>query len=213
MDFSLPPNAEAFAKEVREFVTEHVTEEVVKRSLETGTMHDWGLHQALAARGWLAPMWPADEGGRNLSEIEGMVLLDHLHRAGAPLDGWITTMCGASAIRTLGTDEQRANVVAKVVAGEALIALGFSEPDSGSDVASARTKAIRDEDGWVINGQKMFTLGQILTLQSTKGSRCSLCRSTHRASSLIRSTLSAGSAPTSHFTPMFAYRTPPLSAM
>jgi len=157
MDFTLPPSAEAFAKDVRAFVDQHVTTDVMRRSLTTGTMHDWGLHRALAERGWLAPTWPKSEGGQDLSEFEAMVLLDELHRAGAPLDGWVTTMCGASAIRTLGSDTQRAEVVAKVVAGEALISLGFSEPDSGSDVAAARTKAVRDGDDWVINGQKMFT--------------------------------------------------------
>ncbi|ORA11652.1 acyl-CoA dehydrogenase family protein [Mycobacterium arosiense] len=157
MDFSLPVGAESFAEEVRTFVADHVTADVVARSLETGTMHDWGLHRALAQRGWLAPTWPKSEGGQDLSEIEAMVLLDQLHRAGAPLDGWITTMCGASAIRALGSPQQRAEVVAKVVAGEALISLGFSEPDSGSDVAAARTRAVRDGDHWVINGQKMFT--------------------------------------------------------
>ena len=157
MDFSLPPSAKSFAEEVREFVAEHVTAEVVARSLETGTMHDWGLHRALAERGWLAPTWPKSEGGQGLSEIEAMLLLDQLHRAGAPLDGWTTTMCGTSAIRALGSQQQRTEIVPRVVAGEALIALGFSEPDSGSDVAAARTRAVLDGDDWIINGQKMFT--------------------------------------------------------
>jgi alkylation response protein AidB-like acyl-CoA dehydrogenase len=157
MDFSLPATAEEFAEEVREFVAEHVTDEVVTRYLQTGTMHDWGLHQALADRGWIAPTWPKLDGGQALSEIEAMVLLDQLHRAGAPLDGWIITMCGASAIRALGSAQQRAEVVPQVVAGQALISLGFSEPDSGSDVAAARTRAVRDGDEWIINGQKMFT--------------------------------------------------------
>ncbi|MDT5259477.1 MAG: hypothetical protein QOD10_4557, partial [Mycobacterium sp.] len=157
MDFSLPPTSDEFARKVREFVAAHVTDEVVTRSLATGTMHDWGLHQALAAQGWIAPTWPKSDGGQALSELEAMVLLDELHLAGAPLDGWITTMCGASAIRALGSVQQRADVVSQVVAGKALIALGFSEPDSGSDVAAARTRAVRDGDEWIINGQKMFT--------------------------------------------------------
>lgn len=157
MHFDLPAEAEAFRTEVRDFVTEHVTREVVDRAYRTGTMHDWGLHRALAEKGWLAAPWPVEEGGQSRSPFEMMVLLDEMHRASAPLDGWITTMCGAGAIRAAGTDEHRDQVVTKVVAGDALISLGFSEPDAGSDVAAARTRAVRDGDEWVINGQKMFT--------------------------------------------------------
>jgi hypothetical protein len=157
VDFDSAARGGTFASDVDAFVAAAVTPEVVRRSLETGTMHDWGLHQALAERGWLAPTWPVDEGGQGMSEVDAMVLFDKLHRAGAPLDGWIVTMCGASAIRTLGSDEQRRDVLSEVVGGRSLIALGFSEPDSGSDVAAARSRAVRDGDGWVINGQKMFT--------------------------------------------------------
>ena len=157
MRFDLPASAEAFRTEVREFVRQHVTDEVVARAYRTGTMHDWGLHRALAEKGWLAAPWSPEDGGQGRSPFEMMVLLDEMHRAGAPLDGWITTMCGASAVKAAGTDDQRALVIKKVVAGEALIALGFSEPDAGSDVAAARTRADRDGDEWVINGQKMFT--------------------------------------------------------
>jgi alkylation response protein AidB-like acyl-CoA dehydrogenase len=157
MRFDLPRQAEAFRAEVKEFVAEHVTDQVVRRAYETGTMHDWRLHRALAEKRWLAAPWPEAEGGQGRSPFEMMVLLDELHRAGAPLDGWITTMCGASAIRATGNDRHREEVVKAVVAGEALIALGFSEPDAGSDVAAARTVAERDGDEWVINGQKMFT--------------------------------------------------------
>jgi alkylation response protein AidB-like acyl-CoA dehydrogenase len=157
MDFRFPANAESFRAEARQFVAEHATHEVVERAYRTGTMHDWGLHRALGERGFLAGSWPEADGGQGRSVFEMMVLLDELNRAGAPLDGWVVTMSAANTIRILGTEEQRRTVLPAVVAGEALIAIGFSEPDSGSDVASARTKAVQDGDEWIINGQKMFT--------------------------------------------------------
>ena len=157
MDFGLTTAARTFRDEVRAFVDEHVTDEVIDRALTTGTMHDWGLHRALAEKRWLAGPWPEADGGLALSAFEMMELLDELHLAGAPLDGWITTMCGANAVRDCGTDFHRSQVVPRVAAGEALIALGFSEPDAGSDVAAARTRAVRDGNSWIIDGQKMFT--------------------------------------------------------
>lgn len=158
MDFSPSERSAAIAAEVREFIAEHVTPEVVRQSLDTGTMHNWELHRALAAKKWLAPTWPLDDGGLDMPEIDAMTLMNELMASGAPLDGgWILTMCAASGVRALGTEEQKAAILPKVVAGEALFALGYSEPDSGSDVASVRTRAVRDGDAWVINGQKMFT--------------------------------------------------------
>src|SRR5438309_1487418 len=157
MDFRFPAGAEVFRAEARKFVAEHVTHELVERAYRTGTMHDWGLHRALGERGFLAGSWPEADGGRGRSVFEMMVLLDELNRAEAPLDGWVVTMSAANTIRIMGTEEQHRTVLPAVVSGDALIAIGFSEPDSGSDVASARTRAVRDGDEWIVNGQKMFT--------------------------------------------------------
>jgi hypothetical protein len=158
MDFSPSERAESIAAEVREFIAEHVTPEVIRQSLDTGTMHNWDLHRALAGKKWLAPTWPVAEGGLDMPELDAMTIMNELMASGAPLDGgWILTMCAASGVRALGTEEQKREILSKVVAGEALFALGYSEPDSGSDVAAARTRAVRDGDDWVINGQKMFT--------------------------------------------------------
>jgi len=158
VDFSPSEGSAAIAAEVREFIAEHVTPEVIRQSLDTGTMHNWALHRALAAKRWLAPTWPTAEGGLDMSEVDAMTLMNELTASGAPLDGgWIITMCAASGLRAMGTEQQKAEVLSKIIAGEALVALGFSEPDCGSDVAAVRTRAVRDGDEWVINGQKMFT--------------------------------------------------------
>jgi alkylation response protein AidB-like acyl-CoA dehydrogenase len=157
MDFGVSVAEETFRQEARAFAETHVTDEVVSRAYRTGTMHDWGLHRALAERGWIAAPWPIEDGGLAMGAFQTMILLDELQAARAPLDGWVTTMCGTNALRDCGTEMHRRDVVSKVVAGEALISLGFSEPDAGSDVAAVRTRAIRDGSEWVINGQKMFT--------------------------------------------------------
>jgi alkylation response protein AidB-like acyl-CoA dehydrogenase len=158
VDFSTSDRTEAIRAEARAFVAEHVTADVIRRSLDTGTMHDWGLHRALAAKHWIAPTWPVAEGGLGMAEIDALTIVNEFFAAGAPIDGgWITTMCAANALRSLASDEQKQAVLPRVVAGEALLCLGFSEPDCGSDVSAARTRAVRDGDGWIINGQKMFT--------------------------------------------------------
>ena len=154
---SAPGSSDSIQQQARSFAAQHVTAELVDEANRSGTIHSWELHRALAARGWLAAGWDPTEGGQGWTGIEMMTLLEELHLAGAPLDGWTVTMSAASTIRALGTDEQRRRILPEIVSGRALISIGFSEPDAGSDVAALRTSAIRDGDGWVIDGQKMFT--------------------------------------------------------
>jgi alkylation response protein AidB-like acyl-CoA dehydrogenase len=157
MEFALPPETEAFREEVRGFIREHLDEEIVARAHATGTMHDWGFHRALCARGYLAAGWPEEVGGLGRSAIDQCVLAQELYRSGAPIDGLsIAAMVGATLL-LCGTDEHRATVVPAILAGEVMCCLGYSEPDAGSDVAAVATRAVRDGEGWVIDGQKMFT--------------------------------------------------------
>lgn len=151
------PSSAAFRREAQAFVVEHVTPDTAERAHRSGTMHDWDLHRALAHRGWLTASWPVELGGQGRHPADVMALLDELARVEAPFDGWVTTMSACGALIAKGSEEQRRTVLPAVAAGEAIIALGFSEPESGSDVAAAATRAVRDGDGWVINGQKMFT--------------------------------------------------------
>ena len=120
-------------------------------------MHDWGFHRALCERGYLAAGWPTEVGGLGRSAIDQCLLAQELYGSGAPIDGLnIAAMVGATLL-LCGTDEQRATVVPRILAGEVMCCLGYSEPDAGSDVAAVATKAVRDGDSWVIDGQKMFT--------------------------------------------------------
>ena len=146
-----------FRAEVRAFLAEHCTAEMIDRAHRTGTVHDWGLHRALAERGWLAAEWPPDWGGQGYDPFEIAVLHEELARAGAPVDGWGTSNLVAHTLAIAGTEQQKTEVVPRILQGDVLCCLGYSEPDCGSDVAAASTRAVRDGGEWVINGQKMFT--------------------------------------------------------
>ena len=84
-------------------------------------------------------------------------MAEEFQTAGAPTYGGSTTLMVANVIRHMGTEEQKRLILPQALAGEIIIVLGFTEPEAGSDVAAAQTRAVRDGDEWVINGQKMFT--------------------------------------------------------
>jgi alkylation response protein AidB-like acyl-CoA dehydrogenase len=157
MDFGLGDSAESARDEARAFAAEHMTETVYARMAETGTYHDADLSRALGEKGWIAAGWPVEEGGSGRSWEEQYAINRELGQCDVPMDAIGTTMLVAMALRTFGTPWQREHIMKPAVRGELVIALGYSEPDSGSDAAAARTRAIRDGDEWVINGQKMFT--------------------------------------------------------
>jgi len=157
VDFRLGPKSDAFRDEVRAFVAEHVDDDLLERANATGTMHDWDVHHALGSRGWIAAGWPVEYGCQGRDPYEMTALKDELRLAGVPQDGIGNTMIVANTLRHVGTEEQKRRFLPPALAGEYIFALGYSEPDSGSDVAAAKTRATRDGDEWVINGQKMFT--------------------------------------------------------
>jgi len=157
MDFRLGERSDAFRDEVRAFLGEHFGPEMVERAHDTGTSHNWEFHRALGARGWIAASWPEEYGGQGRDPMEMTALRDELRMAGVPTDGLGQTIMIARTLRAVGTEEQKQQFIPPALAGEILFALGYTEPDSGSDVAAAKTRAVRDGDEWVIDGQKMFT--------------------------------------------------------
>ncbi len=157
MDFRLGDEVEAIRDEARAFLADHLTSAMIEEMERTGTHHDPAFTRALGARGWVAPGWPCEEGGAGLSVLAQSVLGEELHRAQAPIDGIGTAMLVAATLRIWGTPEQKEAVVGPFTRGETLMALGYSEADSGSDVAAARTRSRWDGDEWIIDGEKMFT--------------------------------------------------------
>ncbi|MCU1351917.1 MAG: uncharacterized protein JWM05_1126 [Acidimicrobiales bacterium] len=157
IDFRLGPEVEAFRAEVRAFLAEHVTDEVIEAAHRTGTIHDWGLHRKMAAQGWLSAGWPKEYGGQGRSPLEMNALTEEMYLSGAPVDGLGIAGIVAHTLLIDGTDWQKQTVIPGILSGDVLCSLGYSEPDAGSDVAACATRAVRDGDEWVINGQKMFT--------------------------------------------------------
>ncbi|KAA1423036.1 acyl-CoA dehydrogenase [Mumia zhuanghuii] len=157
MDFGTDDHAEALRTEVRAFAAEHLTPAVRARVAESGNYHDDAFHQAMADRGWVGAHWDPEDGGRGWPRAYSDVVYEELAAAGAPVEGLAITQIIGEAIRRVGTPEQKARFLPSICRGEVLLALGYSEPASGSDLASVQTRAVRDGDGWVIDGQKIFT--------------------------------------------------------
>ncbi|MEE2631112.1 MAG: acyl-CoA dehydrogenase family protein [Actinomycetota bacterium] len=154
MDFSLSAGAVEFRAEVKAFIADHLTTEVVDQMHATGTFNDKAFNAALADAGLLAGAVP---GYGDRDPIELYILFNELEKAGAPYDGLAVTMLVAGVVNAVGTDFHRSRVLGKLLTGRFNCCLGYSEPDHGSDVASITTKAVRDGDEWVITGQKMWT--------------------------------------------------------
>ena len=152
---------EALRRELREYFSRLMTEEVLQR-MSSGE-GDYGggsayrdLVRQMGKDGWLGIGWPTEYGGQNRSMMEQLIFTDEASRAGAPVP-FLTINTVGPTIMEYGTDEQRKFFLPKILSGEMHFAIGYSEPDAGTDLARLRTRAVRDGDEYVINGQKMWT--------------------------------------------------------
>ncbi|MEI6782608.1 MAG: acyl-CoA dehydrogenase, partial [Verrucomicrobiota bacterium] len=108
------------------------------------------LHVGDAAPALKASKWVKGD------PIEMYVMFNELEKAGAPYDGLAVALMIAAVVNKLGTDEQKERIIPSIISGEALVCMGYSEADFGSDVASIKTRAVKDGDEWVINGHKLW---------------------------------------------------------
>jgi alkylation response protein AidB-like acyl-CoA dehydrogenase len=159
IDFDLGEEAQGLAKDVHDFFEANLTPELRAKAHYSFDGHDAGVHRKLAQAGLLFPSWPKEAGGRSAPPYA----MNALHQAWEEV-GWSshaisTTGMVGTMIRLFGSDELKREVLTKIVAGEAVCSLGYSEPGSGSDVFAAQTRATRDGEGWRIDGSKMFTSG------------------------------------------------------
>ena len=154
MDFELGPDVIAYRDRIRRIIAAHHTPESIRRQHESGTFNNPALNRALAAEGLIERAVPGLGAG---DPIELWVLFNELEKAGAPLDALAVAVMISGVIQHVGSEAQKAAVIPAVTSGEALICMGYSEPDVGSDLASLTTRAVRDGDEWVINGAKMWT--------------------------------------------------------
>ncbi len=161
MDFAcveLSAEDREFRDRLREFLGDVVTEEVIRRDRETGENFDEGVHLALGAEGYLAADF-LDESDGGFSALRKRIWDLEIGRAHTPWFHWGTTAVVAKLMRDFGPPELTDEVLPGVLSGEIRLCLGYTEPEGGSDVATCKTRAIRDGDGfsWIINGSKMFT--------------------------------------------------------
>jgi alkylation response protein AidB-like acyl-CoA dehydrogenase len=157
MDFSFSAEDQAFRAEVRAFLAEELGDREIQRG---GSIDAWKKYrefiQKLAAKGWLTLAWPEEWGGQGASHIKQLVYNEEMALAEAPATDLGSDRVGPT-IMLYGTDEQKEKFLPPIVKGEAVWCQGFSEPGSGSDLASLQCKATLDGDEFVINGSKIWT--------------------------------------------------------
>ena len=164
MDLALSPDDEAFRKEVRAFLAESLTEDLREAGRKTsGVFADFaaGLrwHKVLAGRGWSAPTWPKEYGGTGWSATQRYIFARECIAADAPRIFSMGIRMVGPVIQKFGTPEQKAKYLPGIVSGDIVFCQGYSEPGSGSDLASLKTRAVRDGDDYVIDGTKIWTTG------------------------------------------------------
>ncbi|OBH62165.1 acyl-CoA dehydrogenase [Mycobacterium colombiense] len=157
MHFQLDAASASYRDGVRAHLREVLTPEFEEQIYRSGVAHDDGFAKGLVEKGYFAPCWPVELGGQDRGIWDDQVLKEELMRFDAPMYLSETTRMVASIIREIGTPAMKDRILAGAINGDITIALGFTEPECGSDVAAAATKAVRDGDDWVINGSKMFT--------------------------------------------------------
>ncbi|KKL92872.1 hypothetical protein LCGC14_1880330, partial [marine sediment metagenome] len=119
---------------------------------------DRDFTRALAEKGWIGMTWPSDYGGAARSMLERYVVLEELLAAGAPVGAhWIADRQSGPLILRMGTEAQRRAHLPEIIAGRACFCIGLSEPQAGSDLAAVRSRAVRDGEGWRLNGRKIWT--------------------------------------------------------
>jgi pimeloyl-CoA dehydrogenase len=160
MDLQLAAAQAAFRAEVRAFLRERLPPELqqrVRQGLRPSREQVVQWQRALHERGWAAPHWPREFGGADLGQLERLILMDELQQAPAPLPlHFNVTMLGPVLLR-FGTPQQKRDWLPRLARLDVWFCQGFSEPGAGSDLASLRTRARREGEYYVVNGQKIWT--------------------------------------------------------
>jgi alkylation response protein AidB-like acyl-CoA dehydrogenase len=168
VEFRDSPEEAAFRREVRLFIDEHLPSDWDASDEDNAMvesqdprrrafMRDW--RKSLASRGWIAPHWPREYGGAGMTQGEQFIFNEAMAEARAPdVGGFGVTMIGPTLI-VYGTEEQKKRHLPGITSGEVIWCQGYSEPGSGSDLASLQTRAVRDGDDYIVNGQKIWSSG------------------------------------------------------
>ena len=151
---------ERLRAQLREYFEDLMTP-ATRASLDTGGDYgDGDAYQHIVCRlgkdGWLALAWPVEHGGRGGSPMDQLIFTDEAALAGVPVPFLTINTVGPTIMR-FGTPAQKEFFLPRIAAGELHFSIGYSEPEAGTDLASLRTRAVRDGEGWIVNGQKMWT--------------------------------------------------------
>src|SRR5260221_7203197 len=162
MDLAFNAEELAFQKEVRDWIAANMPPEVAEESRRSRTSHvskerllQW--QKKLASRGWLCPNWPKEFGGTGWNSTQKFIFEMEMARADSPYLSSFSIKMVAPVLMKYGNEVQRKRFLPKIAAAEELWCQGYSEPGSGSDLASLKTKAERQGDYYLVNGQKTWT--------------------------------------------------------
>jgi alkylation response protein AidB-like acyl-CoA dehydrogenase len=160
MDFGFSKEEEAFRQELREFASKEVTPEVMEEA-ESGLgwgPHAWEFVRKLGSKGYLTPTWPKEYGGLGLPPIYRFIVHEELDYTGALPPEALVVGAGVAGptIMLYGSDEQKREYLPRIAKGEIEFALGYTEPQAGSDLANLEIRADEKDDGFILNGQKVF---------------------------------------------------------
>ena len=158
MHIAYTPEQEALRKELRQYFADLMTPEVTEAAFR-GDTGDAACLEAVRQMGrdrWLGAGWPEEYGGRGFGPVEQFIFMDESWRAGAPTP-FLSINTVGKTIMQFGNQEQKDFFLPKILAGDLHFSIGYTEPNAGTDLASLTTKAEKDGDEWVINGQKIFT--------------------------------------------------------
>lgn len=158
---TLPPEAEALRREVREFLREEIDRGTFDpNDPNRESSYSPEFSRKVADRGWIGMTWPREVGGGGRSHLERYVMVEEMLAHRAPLGfHWVADRQSGPVILRYGTEHLKREIIPRIIRGEISFCIGLSEPDSGSDVFAASTRATRTDDGWLINGRKIWTSG------------------------------------------------------
>jgi alkylation response protein AidB-like acyl-CoA dehydrogenase len=161
MDLTFNENETAFRDELRGWLADNAPGDPPARGSEDeryAFLRDW--QRKLAGDNWAGVHWPVEYGGRGATLTQSAIFFEELGRAGAPLPANVLGLLLAGpTIMIWGTDEQKERYLNPILTADEIWCQGFSEPEAGSDLAALKTRAVKDGDSWVVNGQKVWTSG------------------------------------------------------
>lgn len=155
---SIPPEDEALRPRIREFIRERIGRYPAEIRAKSWMGFDAQFSRELGAAGWIGLSFPSEYGGQGRGPFARYVVVEELLAAGAPVSAhWIAERQSGPLLFKYGTEDQRRKYLPAIARGESFFCIGMSEPDSGSDLASVRSRATPVDGGWKLNGRKVWT--------------------------------------------------------